>query len=151
MERSPATTAPPRRERRRARLRERLRHPAAAPLAVLAGGAAGAAYLWHTDPHEEGRLLPACPFRWATGLLCPACGGTRMAYDLLHGDVAAALHDNAALLLLGAPLAGWLGARWLYEGLRGRRYRPRLAGWRAAAVLGTAVGWAVLRNVLATG
>ncbi|MGK5531685.1 DUF2752 domain-containing protein [Streptomyces sp. URMC 129] len=122
-------------------------HPAAAPLTALAAGLAAAAYLWRTNPHDGGGLLPRCPVNWTTGLSCPACGGTRMAYDLLHGDLAAALHDNAALLLLGLPLGLWLGGRWLYEGLRGRRYRPRPGRRGTAAVLGTALLWTVLRNV----
>ncbi|WP_346071224.1 DUF2752 domain-containing protein [Streptomyces cheonanensis] len=124
-------------------------HPSVLPLATLAAGLAGSVHLWHTNPHEGGGLLPRCPFNWATGLLCPACGGTRMAYDLLHGDVAAALHDNAVLLLLGLPLGAWIGGRWLYEGLRGRRYRPALGG-RAGmvAIVGIAVGWAVVRNLM---
>ncbi|UCM88627.1 DUF2752 domain-containing protein [Streptomyces marincola] len=125
----------------------RFRHPAVPPLAALATGLAGAAYLWHTDPHEGGALLPRCPVNWATGLDCPACGGTRMAYHLLHADVPAAFQDNALLLVAGVPLGAWLGGRWLWEGLRGRRYRPRFARWQAALVVGGAVAWAVLRNL----
>jgi hypothetical protein len=124
-----------------------VRHPAAAPLGALAAGLAGAAYLWGTNPHEPGHLLPRCPFNWATGLLCPACGGTRMAYDLMHGQFTAAFHDNAALLL-ASPLVLWLLWRWLSEGLRGRRYRPELSGRGKVAVLGIAVTWIVLRNAL---
>ncbi|MGK5628034.1 DUF2752 domain-containing protein [Streptomyces sp. URMC 123] len=111
-------------------------------------GLAGAAYLWGRNPHESGQLLPRCPFNWATGLLCPGCGGTRMTYDLMHGDVVAAFHDNTALLLLGLPAAAYLGGRWLWEGLRGRRYRPRLGRRGTAAVLGLAVAWAVTRNLV---
>lgn len=129
-------------------LRSARAHPAAAPVATLVAGLAGAAYLWHTNPHEGGQLLPRCPFNWATGLLCPACGGTRMAYDLMHGDLVAAFHDNAVLLLLGVPLGAWLGGRWVYEGLRGRRYRARLSRPAVAAVLGIAVTWTVLRNAV---
>ncbi|WP_070195849.1 DUF2752 domain-containing protein [Streptomyces oceani] len=125
-----------------------LRHPLAGPLGLLAAGVAGAAYLYGTNPHETGHLLPRCPFNWATGLLCPACGGTRMAYDLLHLDVVGALQDNAALLLLGLPFALWLWTRWLAEGLRGRRWRPELSGRAVAAVLGTAVLWMTVRNLL---
>ncbi|MFE5395133.1 DUF2752 domain-containing protein [Streptomyces sp. NPDC056568] len=127
--------------------RRLVRHPAAAPLAVLAAGVAGAAYLWGTDPHESGHLLPQCPFRFVTGLLCPACGGTRMTYDLMHGHFAAAWLDNRALLL-AAPLALALWGRWTVEGLRGRRYRPRIAPWAQVLILLTAVAWTVVRNVV---
>ncbi|WP_345621186.1 DUF2752 domain-containing protein [Streptomyces ziwulingensis] len=123
------------------------RHPAAAPLAVLAAGAAGAGYLWGTDPHESGHLLPACPFRFVTGLLCPACGGTRMVHDLMHGHLGAAWLDNRALLL-AAPFALALWARWTVEGLRGRVWRPRLAPASQVLILLTAVAWAVLRNLV---
>lgn len=129
------------------RPRAALAHPAVPPLAVLAGAVAGAAYLWGTNPHETGHFLPRCPFNWATGLLCPACGGTRMAYDLMHGDLSAALRDNAALLLVGLPAAACLGARWLYEGLRGRRYRPTMGRLGRIAVMVAAVAWVVARNV----
>ncbi|MFG2195828.1 DUF2752 domain-containing protein [Streptomyces sp. NPDC048639] len=124
------------------------RHPAAPPLAFLLAGVATAAYLWDRNPHESGHFLPRCPFNWATGLLCPACGGTRMAYDLMHGRIDAAFQDNALLLLLGLPAAVYLCGRWLREGLRGRRYRVSLGSRGTAAVIGTAVAWAVARNVI---
>ncbi|WP_372514942.1 DUF2752 domain-containing protein [Streptomyces ortus] len=123
-----------------------LRHPAAAPLAVLVAGAAGAGYLYGTDPHESGHLLPACPFRFFTGLLCPACGGTRMVYDLMHGQFTAAWLDNR-VLLLASPLALALLARWIVEGLRGRRWRPRLSSRVQVLVLAVAVTWTVVRNI----
>ncbi|MGW4303033.1 DUF2752 domain-containing protein [Streptomyces sp. NPDC004646] len=123
-----------------------LRHPAAAPLAVLAAGAAGAAYLYGTDPHQPGHLLPGCPFRLVTGLLCPACGGTRMVYDLMHGHLTEAWLDNRALLL-ASPWALALLGRWALEGLRGRRWQPRLSPRAQAVVLGLAVTWCVVRNI----
>lgn len=126
----------------------RLTHPATAPLAALAAAVAGAVHLWGRDPHESGHVLPRCPFNWATGLLCPACGGTRMAYDLMHGDLTAAFHDNAALLVLGLPAAAYLGTRRLWEGLRGRRWEVSLGGRGIAAVLATAVTWTVVRNLV---
>ncbi|MFD7165331.1 DUF2752 domain-containing protein [Streptomyces violascens] len=122
------------------------RHPAVAPLAVLVAGVAGAWYLWGTDPHEAGHLLPACPFRLVTGLLCPACGGTRMTYDLMHGHLAEAWLDNRALLL-AAPFALALWSRWVREGLRGRSWRPEIAPVLQVAILLGAVAWAVLRNL----
>ncbi|SDC72398.1 DUF2752 domain-containing protein [Streptomyces prasinopilosus] len=122
-------------------------HPAAAPVVVLAAGAAGAAYLWGTDPHEPEHLLPRCPLRAVTGLLCPACGGTRMVYDLMHGQFAAAWLDNRALLL-AAPFALALWGRWTLEGLRGRSWAPRIAPRVQAAILAVAVAWTVVRNIV---
>ncbi|MFF2042187.1 DUF2752 domain-containing protein [Kitasatospora sp. NPDC058170] len=117
------------------------------PLAVLAGGLAGAGYLWSRDPHLPGQVLPFCVFRKVTGLQCPGCGGTRMTYDLLHGDLAAAWQDNAALLL-ALPLVALLYLTWLRHGLAGRSWRPPLGRRGTAVLLGTAAGWAVLRNLL---
>ncbi|KPI13368.1 Protein of unknown function DUF2752 [Actinobacteria bacterium OK074] len=122
------------------------RHPAAGPLAVLVAGAAGCAYLYRTDPHEPGHLLPRCPFRALTGLLCPACGGTRMVYDLMHGDFAQAWLDNR-VLLLASPFALALLGRWAVEGLRGRRWRPELSTRTQLLILAVAVAWTIVRNI----
>jgi hypothetical protein len=113
---------------------------------VLALGAAAAAYLYRTDPHQPGHLLPACPFRVLTGWQCPACGGTRLVYDLMHGDVARAWRDNALLLVL-APWLLWLLARWALAGWRGQRFRVVLPPYGAGLVLLTALTWGVLRNL----
>lgn len=129
-------------------LRRVAAHPAAAPLAALAGLAAASAYLWHVNPHQSGHWLLRCPFHWLTGLLCPVCGGTRMAYDLLHGQLASAFHDNAALLVLGVPLLAYAGGRWLVAGLRGRRYQPRLGRRGNMTVAVVAVVWCLTRNLV---
>lgn len=115
---------------------------------ALGLGAAAAVYLWNTNPHQPGQLLIACPFKWATGLLCPVCGGTRMAYDLMHGDVVTAFHDNAVLFALGMPAAAYFLGRWLVAGLRGRAYRPGLTSRGNAVVLGIAAVWMVARNLV---
>ncbi|MFG2823558.1 DUF2752 domain-containing protein [Kitasatospora sp. NPDC048365] len=121
---------------------------AAPPLAVLGAGLAGAAYLYGRDPHLPGQWLPFCPWRRITGLQCPGCGGTRMTYDLLHGDLATAWHDNAALLL-ALPLVALLYLTWLRHGLAGRTWRFRPGRPTVALILGTALAWTVLRNLLA--
>lgn len=123
-----------------------LRHPATAPLAVLLAGAVGAVLLYVTDPHQPGQFLPRCPFHYVTGLLCPACGGTRMVYDLMHRQFAAAWLDNRALLL-AAPFALALLVRWVAEGLRGRRRRLEISPRTQALVLTAAVLWTVVRNI----
>ncbi|MFD8544990.1 DUF2752 domain-containing protein [Streptomyces sp. NPDC059649] len=114
---------------------------------ALAAGAAAAVYLWHTDPHQPGQVLIPCPFRLMTGVLCPACGGTRMAYDLLHGDVVRAFHDNAVLLVLGVPALAYVLLRWLVQGLRGRAFRLQLTGRGNAVVFGIAAVWMLVRNL----
>lgn len=119
----------------------------AQPVGLLLAGAAGAWYLRTRDPHLPGQALPFCPWRRLTGLQCPGCGGTRMAYDLLHGDLAAAWHDNAALLLV-LPLVAALYLTWLRHGLAGRRWRLRLGPRGVATVLTLAVAWTIGRNLL---
>ncbi|MES4888376.1 DUF2752 domain-containing protein [Streptomyces sp. NPDC096012] len=124
-----------------------LRRPATAPVAVLVAGAAGLVHLYGTDPHRPGQFLPRCPFHLVTGLLCPACGGTRMVYDLMHGHLAQAWLDNRALLL-AAPFALALWGRWTWEGLHGRAWRPRPARWVQLAVPAIALVWTVVRNLV---
>lgn len=97
------------------------------------------------DPNKPGNLLPKCPFNWLTGLNCPGCGATRMVHALLHGDVVAAWHYNAVLLVLGVPLAVWLFARWTKDRWTGeRRSVPKSVG---VAVLVVAAVWGVARNL----
>jgi hypothetical protein len=43
-------------------------------------------------------------FHSLTGLNCPGCGATRAAYQLLHGHLLRALHDNALFVLTLAAL-----------------------------------------------
>ncbi|HZE39996.1 MAG TPA: DUF2752 domain-containing protein [Stackebrandtia sp.] len=123
------------------------RHPAAAPAAVAALGVAGLAYLWGHNPHDASQVMVPCVFHLATGLDCPACGGTRMAFDLLHGNLSAAWRDNAVLLLAAPALLAAYG-RWTWEGFRGRRWRLRVPRIGVAAVLAVAVAWTVARNLV---
>lgn len=90
--------------------------------------------------------MPRCPFNWLTGLLCPACGTTRLAYDLLHGDPVRAFHDNALVLVL-SPALVWMFGRWVVEGLRGRRWQPILRPRSQYALLVVAVVWTLFRNL----
>ncbi|MCV7030426.1 DUF2752 domain-containing protein [Mycobacterium sherrisii] len=110
----------------------------AAGTGLLLGGALG--YIALVDPHNAASLYPQCPFKALTGWDCPFCGGLRMTHDLLHGDLAASVHDNV-FLLIGLPLlAGWLLFRWR----RARRSVPLAA---LTAIVVTTIGWTVLRNL----
>lgn len=139
-------TAAPHRSAPPPRSEPRRPHPAVVPLATLAAGVAASAYLYRTDPHQSGHFLPRCPFNWLTGLLCPACGATRLAYDLLHGDPVRGFHDNALVLVL-SPALVWMFGRWVAEGLRGRRWQPVLPPRTQYALLVVAVAWTVFRNL----
>jgi hypothetical protein len=105
--------------------------------AVLAGALA---YVGIADPHRPGFVFPVCPFKALTGWNCPACGGLRMTHDILHGDLAAAVVDNA-FLLVGLPmLLGWLLVRW-------RTGRPLMNTPAVVVILVAAVTWTVVRNL----
>jgi Protein of unknown function (DUF2752) len=97
------------------------------------------AYVGLADPHRPGFLFPGCPFKALTGWNCPGCGGLRMTHDLLHGDLSAAVVDNA-FLLVGLPLlAVWLMARWRL----GKRLMPMPA---IVTIVVAVVAWTVARN-----
>jgi len=105
---------------------------------------ASAAVLVAGDPHRAHALAPRCPVKLLTGLDCPACGGLRLTHDLVHGDVRAAVHDNAFLLLSGPLLAAiaWRGvAAERPGGLE--PVPPRVAYALAAG----AMVWMLVRNL----
>jgi hypothetical protein len=105
---------------------------------ALLAGALG--YVGLVDPHNPDSVFPVCPFRLLTGWNCPACGALRMAHDVLHGDLAAAINDNV-MVLVGIPvLAGWIL-------LRSRRGKSLLTMPAAATVVITMLAWTVVRNL----
>jgi len=92
-------------------------------------------------------LVPPCPFRRLTGLLCPLCGGTHSLYHLARGEWNAAWRSNALVpsalvILLVFALDRVTGARLPRLGLRGRRLAT------AAAVMVVGI-FAVARNLIA--
>ena len=112
-------------------------YPALGAGALLVGALG---YVGLVDPHKPDSIFPICPFRLLTGWNCPACGGLRMVHDVLHGDLAAAISDNA-FLLVGIPmLAGWILLR--------RRSGKSLFSLPAVATLVIAtLAWTVVRNM----
>lgn len=100
---------------------------------------------FYFDPSDN--LFPRCPFLTLTGYQCPGCGSQRAIHALLHGDIAAAWHFNAILLLF-IPVVAVLLVAELKRGEWRRFYvtvNSRYVIWSAAAVL---VGWWILRNIL---
>jgi hypothetical protein len=98
-------------------------------LLLLLACLSGALVLFVFDPSQSS-FYPRCWFHQATGLWCPGCGTLRALHHLLHGQLLAALHSNA-LLVLGLAGLGWhlgrailarqplrveLRSRWLWAG-----------------------------------
>ncbi|MFE3635544.1 DUF2752 domain-containing protein [Streptomyces sp. NPDC059168] len=117
----------------------------AVPVGVLAAVAAAFAYVGSVDPNEPGHY-PVCPLYGLTGLYCPGCGGLRSAHAFIHGDLLAALQDNAA------GVAAYLGFAvlwtvWMVRAVRGRtgRFDPGpVQMWTVGALL---LVFTVVRNL----
>ena len=97
------------------------------------------------DPAAS-RFVPKCLFHQLTGWQCPGCGSQRMLHALLHGDIAAAWHHNAVLLLLLPLLAPLL---WLELN---RTRHPRLymrvhSVSVALTAVSLLVAWWIFRNI----
>lgn len=106
---------------------------------------AGAALLYNVSPATHS-FYPRCPFYAVTHLLCPGCGGTRALYEMLHLNLAGALHYNALVTVL-APLVVMWFAWCFYHAFRYDRF-PQIPWPRTIALsLGlVAVLFAVIRD-----
>jgi hypothetical protein len=117
----------------------RRRAPWAALAGVLAASLADVAF----DPSQ--RHVPLCPFHAVTGWWCPLCGGLRAADALVHGRFAAAVHDNA-LLVLALPVLAGLWTVWLRRSRTGRA-GPVVGRGAVLAVVAVLVAFTLLRNL----
>ena len=137
---TPATAAA------RARLSRPLLWTTAGVGAALTTGAT--AYLLSHDPHVAGSY-PSCLLLTTTGLYCPACGGTRAVYDLLHGDVAGAFARNPLVPVLLALTVVLLGrAAWRRRGSAAARPGRRpMSVWVPVGIGVAVLVFGVLRNV----
>lgn len=69
---------------------------------------AGLIFLYFFKPQDF--PYPTCVFHDLTGLYCPGCGSTRAIYQLLHGHLLTALHDNA-MTVLALPFLAYTAFR----------------------------------------
>ncbi|MBJ7281942.1 MAG: DUF2752 domain-containing protein [Acidimicrobiia bacterium] len=109
--------------------------------AVILGGAA----LIGAVGTSGGRIL--CPFRLATGLDCPFCGGTRATHSFLNAEIGRAFDHNVLVALL-VPVALAIGVLLLWRGITGRGWRVPMPSRNVWIGLGfiTVIFW-VLRNI----
>jgi hypothetical protein len=144
---SPTAWSPPPRTRLGRAFQRLWTQPAwLAPLALLGCAGAALGYVGANDPTDAARdPLGPCLFRTLTGLDCPGCGGTRMVWYLLHGNLPeAARHHVVALLLVPFVVYGYLA--WTASRLFGTRpWRPGTRFWLAVAVAW--ILFTVLRNL----
>ncbi|TFV60940.1 DUF2752 domain-containing protein [Mycobacterium sp. PS03-16] len=118
-----------------------------APLGVAALAGCACVALWVGDPTVPGGPLPVCPTRALFGIACPGCGALRMAYSLMHFDVAAALRFNA-VAAIAVVLLLWAYVAWTYGRLTGRRIRSwQHHRWSAAITLTVVLVWFLMRNL----
>jgi hypothetical protein len=115
---------------------------------IAAAGAAGTAVLYHFSPQEYS-FYPRCPFYAMTGHYCPGCGATRAIAELLHGHVAAALHFNAAMILLLPVLLWYFGAMYWTAVQNNRVEWPELPRWTWRFAVAGAVLFGIARNISA--
>jgi hypothetical protein len=147
----PPSYAPPPRSGRvgRAYLRMLERLPGwLAPLAVLGciGGAVG--YTLITNPTDSAPdAPPTCILKLTTGLDCPGCGGTRAAWYLLHGDVAAAARHHL-LFVFAVPFVLYLYIAWAAQKAFGWKVpQLRIPPIAIALFMGAWLAFSVMRNL----
>lgn len=114
---------------------------------VAVTAACGCAAVWLGDPTTPGGPLPICPTKALLGIDCPGCGGMRMLYSLMHGNLGAAAGFNA-LGLAAVPLLVWAYLGWTYGRVTGRRFRS-WQHWRCSPMvaLWLVMAWFVVRNI----
>jgi hypothetical protein len=117
------------------------------PLSAAACAGAGCVAIWLGDPTTPGGCLPLCPTKALMGIDCPGCGGMRMLYSLLHGNIAAALHYNA-VSFVAVLLFVWSMVAWAVGRMRGRASNTWLhRRWTSVAFAVVFVVWFVVRNL----
>ncbi len=121
----------------------------AGPLAVWAVLGAAFGFVLSNNPADRSPdLLGGCGWYALFGTNGPTCGGTRMVWYVLHGDLINAARSHL-VALIGVPFALYALLQWTLSSLFGLRLPPlRLPGWLwvAYGVLFVVYG-AVLRNL----
>lgn len=84
------------------------KNPILVKIVLLAAAVAGLTFLYFFKPGSF--PYPTCVFHDLTGLYCPGCGSTRALYQLLHGNILLAIHDNV-MAVLAIPFFAYAAVR----------------------------------------
>jgi hypothetical protein len=119
----------------------------AVPVGLGALGLAACVGMWFAHPETPGGPIPPCPLRQLFGIDCPGCGGSRMMWYLMHGDVPKALHYNAVALVIVLALVyawfAWFMQRW--RGMKLPTWHDKL--WAGLVFCAVIPLWFVIRNL----
>lgn len=119
------------------------------PVAIGLGCVCLLSVVFFINPAASG-VFPECPSRVFFGVDCPACGGLRGTYSLLHGDLSSAINHNALLLGVYPMLVGL----WLLWVVREWKQRDLFAIFRphSRVIVGAGFfilfGFTMVRNVI---
>jgi hypothetical protein len=123
--------------------------PWLAPIVVIAPFIAAGVYVLAFNPTDaEPDPTGPCLIKTLTGLDCPGCGGTRMFWYLLHGDLVHAAQYHV-MGLVGLLFLAYAYTAWVFERLLRRRLPlPRDRGVLYGGVfIAVWVAFAVARNL----
>jgi hypothetical protein len=97
-----------------------------APAGIAVCVAGGVGYTVLMDPTaSDADAQPTCIMKLLTGFDCPGCGGTRAAWYLLHGDIAAASRHHA-MLVFATPFLIYMYLAWTLQIVTKRKILPQL-------------------------
>ena len=119
-----------------------------APLVIFGCVASACTYVLINNPADNAPdPLGPCAFKALTGYDCPGCGGTRMVWYLLHGNVVqAARHHLVVFLAIPFVLYAYavmVAGRIFHVTLP----RLRISAWPVATFCAVWALYAVLRNL----
>jgi len=119
-----------------------------APLAALGCIAGALGYTMFSNPTDGAPdAAPTCLLKLTTGLDCPGCGGTRAAWYLLHGDLAAAARHHL-LFVFAVPFLIYLYIAWAAKAAFGKQLPAlRISPLTVGVFLGAWFVFSVLRNL----
>lgn len=122
--------------------------PAGRQLGLLWGGVAAALVLLAPLAERIAAPLPECPFRFLTGLPCPACGSGGAALALARLDPAGAFAASplAAAAWVAFIAGGLVAGAAALRGFALPEVPGRLGGWPRASIVAVVLanwGWVI--------